>query len=58
MKRDWKYGILEDAVNKGSSNISLNKIKDDDGKYPVFKAKGFAQNISFFHQEKEYLGNY
>lgn len=55
MKLGWDYGVLEDAVNKGSSNVSLNKIKDDDGEYPVFKAKGFAQNISFFHQEKEYL---
>jgi type I restriction enzyme, S subunit len=56
MKYNWKYGILEDAVNKGSSNISLNKIKDDDGDYPVFGAKGFAQNVSFYQQESEYLG--
>ncbi len=55
MKKDWEYGTLKDAVNKGSSNISLNKIKDEVGEYPVFKAKGFAQNVSFFHQEKEYL---
>ena len=54
-KTNWKYGTLEDAVNKGSSNISLNKIKDEVGEYPVFKAKGFAQNVSFFQQEKEYL---
>jgi type I restriction enzyme, S subunit len=55
MSKDWKYGKLEDAVDKGSSNISLRKIKDDTGDYPVFKAKGFAQNVSFFHQNKEYL---
>ena len=51
----WEYGVLEDAVKKGSSNISLNKIKNDDGDYPVFGAKGFAKNISFFQQEIEYL---
>lgn len=56
MKEGWSYGILEDAVKKGSSNISLNKIKDEVGEYPVFSAKGFAQNVSFFQQEKEYLG--
>ncbi len=56
MKQDWKYGILDDAVIKGSSNISLNKIKDEEGDYPVFGAKGFAKNVSFYHQEKEYLG--
>jgi len=55
MKKGWKYGILEDAVNKGSSNISLNKVKDDEGEYPLFSAKGLNKTISFFHQEKEYL---
>jgi type I restriction enzyme S subunit len=55
MKEGWEYGVLDDAVKKGSSNISLNKIKDDDGDYPVFGAKGFAKNVSFFQQEQEYL---
>ncbi|MCW8955041.1 MAG: restriction endonuclease subunit S [Sulfurimonas sp.] len=55
LKEGWEYGILENAVKKGSSNISLNKIKDDDGDYPLFGAKGFVKNISFFQQEKEYL---
>lgn len=55
MKQGWKYGTLEDAVKKGSSNISLNKIKDDNGEYPVFSAKGFAKNVSFFQQEQEYI---
>jgi len=56
MIKIWKYGILDDAVVKGSSNISLNKIQEDNGKYPVFGAKGFMKNVSFFQQEKEYLG--
>jgi len=55
MKKGWEYGNLEVAVKKGSSNISLNKIKNDDGIYPVFGAKGFAKNTSFFQQEQEYL---
>jgi len=52
---NWEYGTLEDAVNKGSSNISLNKVKEDDGEYKLYSAKGYNKNISFFHQEKEYL---
>tara|TARA_B100000315_G_scaffold237891_1_gene255128 strand:+ start:984 stop:2129 length:1146 start_codon:yes stop_codon:yes gene_type:complete len=56
MKQGWEYGFLEDAVNKASSNISLNKIKGDDGYYPVFGAKGFVKNVSFYQQESEYLG--
>jgi len=55
LQKGWEYGTLADAVNKGSSNISLNKVKDDDGKYKLFSAKGYNKNISFFHQEKEYL---
>lgn len=56
MNKDWNYGILDDAVVKGSSNISLNKIKEEVGDYPVFGAKGFMKNVSFYQQEKEYLG--
>ena len=56
MNKKWEYGKLKDAVDRGSSNISLNKIKGEDGKYPVFAARGFVQNVSFYHQENEYLG--
>jgi type I restriction enzyme S subunit len=55
LPKGWEYGVLGDAVKKGSSNISLNKIKDDEGVYPVFSAKGFAKKVSFFQQEQEYL---
>jgi type I restriction enzyme S subunit len=55
VNENWKYGVLADAVDKASSNISLNKINNEDGDYPVYGAKGFVQNVSFFHQEKEYL---
>jgi type I restriction enzyme S subunit len=55
MKEGWEYCKLEDAVTKGSSNISLNKIKGEEGDYPVFAAKGFVQNVSFYHQDEDYL---
>ena len=55
MKESWEYCQLEDAVKKGSSNISLNKIKGEDGDFPVFAAKGYVQNVSFYHQEEDYL---
>jgi type I restriction enzyme S subunit len=55
MKKDWQYCNLEEVVSKESSNISLNKIENEDGIYPVFGAQGFVQNVSFYHQEKEYL---
>lgn len=56
MKKDWEYGTLEDAVKKGSSNISLNKIKNDEGRYPVYGAQGLVSQVSFYQQDKEYLG--
>ena len=52
---NWKYGLLSDAVDKASSNISLNKVKGDEGEYPLFSAKGYYKSISSFHQENEYL---
>lgn len=55
MKHVWEYCQLDDVVTKGSSNISLNKIKDEDGEYPVFAAQGFVQNVSFYHQKEDYL---
>lgn len=55
MKKGWEYRILDDVVKKSSSNISLNKIKDKEGGYPVYGAKGFVKNVSFYQQEKGYL---
>ena len=51
----WEYCNLEAAVKKATSNLSLNKIANEEGEYPVFGAKGFVSNISYYHQEEEYL---
>lgn len=51
----WIFWILDDAVQKWSSNISLNKIKDNNWDYPIFKAKWLEKHISFYHQENPYL---
>ena len=53
--KNWDYITLDNVVDKGSSNISLNKVKDEEGDYPLYSAKGFYKNISFYHQEKEYI---
>ncbi|MBU2571026.1 MAG: restriction endonuclease subunit S [Gammaproteobacteria bacterium] len=55
MTQHWKYVTLDNAVKKGSSNISLNKIQEEMGEYPVYGAKGFVKNVSFFQQEQDYL---
>jgi len=55
LPKGWKYGTLDDVVKKGSSNISLNKVNDDEGEYPLYGAKGYVKNVSFFQQESDYL---
>lgn len=51
----WEIKTLEHGIKKDSSNLSINKLKDDEGDYPFYSAKGFVKNISFYHQEKSYL---
>ena len=56
MKKDWTYKKLEEICEKGSSNISLNKIEDNSGDYPLYGASGFVKGIDFFHQSMPYIG--
>ena len=51
----WEIKTLEYGFKKDGSNLSINKLKDDEGDYPFYSAKGFLKNISFYHQEKSYL---
>lgn len=55
-KSKWEYKKLGEVCAKGSSNIILNKIKDNEGDYPLYGATGFVKNIDFYHQDKEYIG--
>ncbi|MDC0909384.1 restriction endonuclease subunit S [Flavobacteriales bacterium] len=55
MREGWDKQKLEDVLTKDSSNLSINKLKEDEGIFPFFGAKGLIKNISFYHQEKEYL---
>ena len=55
MNNEWVMVKLEDVCTKASSNISLNKVTDNTGDYALFGASGFAKNIVFYHQDKEYI---
>lgn len=55
MREDWKFGVLENGFVKASSNLSINKLNNDNGDFPFYGAKGLIKNISFYHQEKEYI---
>jgi len=51
----WEWKTLEFVCGKDSSNISLKMVKDDDGIYPIYGAKGFIQNIDTYKIEKPYI---
>jgi len=55
MKTTWQTKKLGEICYKASSNISQNQLKNEEGEYPIYGASGFIKNISFYHQNKEYI---
>lgn len=55
-KSTWKYKTMESVCSKGCSNISINKLSDCKGTYPLYGASGYVKDIDFFHQDKPYIG--
>ena len=53
--KTWQEKTLGDILEKGSSNLSANKLIDCDGEYPVYGASGLVKKINFYQQENEYL---
>lgn len=56
MRKGWEYKKLNEVCEKGASNIVINKLADNNGKYPLFGASGLVKNLDFFHQDKPYIG--
>jgi len=56
MKEGWEYKKLGEVCTKGSSNISLNKIEENNGEYALFGASGYVKGIDFYHQDQSYIG--
>ena len=52
----WEKKTLGDILDKGSSHIAANKLKDCDGEYPVWGASGLLKHVNFYEQDKEYIG--
>lgn len=55
MKQGWEIKTIGDVCLSESSNISQNKLVDNEGDYPIFGASGLIKKVSFFHQGKPYL---
>ena len=46
---------INELLNYSSSNLSLNKLENNNGKYPLFGADGFVKNIDFYDKNEEYI---
>jgi type I restriction enzyme S subunit len=55
MKQGWEMKTIGDVCKSASSNISQNKLANDEGIYPIFGASGLIKNVSFYHRDKPYL---
>ena len=55
MKKGWEIKTIGDVCVSASSNVSQNKLADDEGTYPIFGASGLIKNVSFYHRDKPYL---
>ena len=55
MKQGWELKTLGDVCEGKSSNVSQNKIMDDDGDFPIYGASGLIKKVSFYHRDKPYL---
>lgn len=56
MKQGWEYKKLNEVCDKGSSNIVISKLTDNNGDYPLYGASGLVKYIDFYHQNKPYIG--
>ena len=55
MKKGWEVKTIGDVCVSASSNVSQNKLANDEGDYPIYGASGLIKNVSFYHQAKPYL---
>lgn len=56
MKHNWEYKPLGDVCDKGSSNLIQKNLEFSDTGFDVFGASGSLGKISYYQQEKPYIG--
>ncbi len=52
---DWEKKCLAEVCEKKSSNISANTLSTKGGRYKIYGASGYLQNISFYKEEQPYI---
>ncbi len=53
---EWEAFTLDRICKKASSILSENSLGDNFGKYPVYGASGYIQNITTYDFDREYVG--
>ncbi|MBK5214956.1 MAG: restriction endonuclease subunit S [Flavobacteriaceae bacterium] len=52
---EWEEKTLGDIATKQSSNISANKIEENEGKYIIYGASGILKKVDFYKEENDYI---
>lgn len=55
LPKGWEIKTIGDVCVSASSNVSQNKLANDEGDYPIYGANGLIKKVSFYHQDKPYL---
>jgi len=55
LPKGWELKTIGDVCISASSNVSQNKLADDEGDYPIFGASGLIKKVNFYHRDKPYL---
>lgn len=53
--KGWEEKTLGEVLDKGSSNLSANKLNNSNGIYSVYGASGLVAKVNFYQQDNEYL---
>ena len=51
--KDWNVMMLNEITNYKSSNLSLNKLEENTGKYKLYGASGMLKGVDFYQTDKD-----
>jgi len=55
LPKGWEIKTIGDVCISASSNVSQNKLANDEGDFPIYGASGLIKKVSFYHQNRPYL---